>query len=64
MTKVYDDDGTLLYHEPPYTEQEEWDFYQRFGIPPIAIAAAPVAERLAAAKQQPQAPSAQPKPEE
>jgi hypothetical protein len=38
MTIVYDNNGTLLYHEPPFTEEEEHALYAMIANPPVAIA--------------------------
>jgi len=31
MVKVLDENGRVLYHEPPYTKEEEDEFYRRTG---------------------------------
>jgi hypothetical protein len=41
MVKVFDKDGTLLFHEPPYTWEEEQEFYRRIGGGPKVILHAP-----------------------
>ncbi len=37
MVTVYDKDGKPLYKEPPYTWEEEQEFYRRVGGGPKAI---------------------------
>jgi hypothetical protein len=41
MVKVYGKDGTVLFEEPPYTKEEERDFYRRVGGGPKAVLHAP-----------------------
>jgi hypothetical protein len=37
MIKVYDKNGNVLCHEPPYTQAEEDDLYRRMGNGPVAF---------------------------
>ncbi|MET3995033.1 hypothetical protein ABID65_006699 [Bradyrhizobium sp. S3.9.2] len=37
MVKVYDENGKHVFSEPPYTEDEEDEFYRRIGGGPVAI---------------------------
>jgi hypothetical protein len=41
MVKVLDKDGTVLFHEPPYTWEEEQEFYRRIGGGPKVVLHAP-----------------------
>jgi hypothetical protein len=41
MVKIYSDDGVYVGNEPPYTEEEEMDFYRRIGGGPVSILHAP-----------------------
>jgi len=41
MVRLPTDDGKGFYHEPPYTEEEEADFYRRVGGGPVAILRGP-----------------------
>ena len=53
MVIKYTKKGTA-YHEPPYTEAEEAEFYRRFGNDIVGVAkATPEQRREAAARQEP-----------
>jgi hypothetical protein len=41
MVKVYGKDGTVLFHEPPFTWEEEQDFYRRMAGGPKVVLHAP-----------------------
>ncbi len=41
MAKIYNKDGVVVGHEPPYTEAEEDEFYRRVGGGPVSIIHAP-----------------------
>ena len=37
MVRRYSDDGKSWWNEPPYTEEEELDFYRRIGNGPVTV---------------------------
>jgi hypothetical protein len=41
MVKIYSKNGVYVGDEPPYTEEEEMDFYRRIGGGPVSILHAP-----------------------
>jgi len=41
MVKVYGKDGTVLFHEPPFTWEKEQDFYRRMAGGPKVVLHAP-----------------------
>jgi hypothetical protein len=45
MVKVYAEDGTYVGNEPPYTEEEEMDFYRRIGGGPVTIYRGPASSQ-------------------
>jgi hypothetical protein len=47
MVKVYSKDGTVLFEEPPYTWEEEQEFYRRMGGGPKVVLHAPAAKKPA-----------------
>jgi hypothetical protein len=60
MVKVYSKDGSrVLFEEPPYTWEEERDFYHRVSGGPITVVHAPTAEKAAKPKRSKREPSVQ-----
>jgi len=53
MVRKLCDDGVSYYHEPPYTEEEEMEFYRRVGGGPVSILHAPKHEAPTSPKSPP-----------
>jgi hypothetical protein len=58
MVRVKGADGGY-FHEPPYTWEEEQDFYRRVSGGPITVVHAPAAKRVAKPKRSKPVPSAE-----